>query len=131
MMQPMRRRLRIVSVDDVKSGDEASGERVSGGWFATPRARNETRESSWMMERHRPRGVSGVGSNRVVESVGECRRMSENVGRNGVCGLFERRFRTGLAPQLLKSDSVASKDEPRFVERNPPETHGVWERLCC
>ena len=65
----------MVNVGDVELGDEASGERVSGGWFATPRARNETRESSWMMERHRPRGVSGVGSNRVVESVGECRRM--------------------------------------------------------
>lgn len=57
---------------DVKSGDESSGERVLGGCFATPRARNETCELSWMMERHRPRGVSGVGPDRVVENVGEC-----------------------------------------------------------
>lgn len=49
--------------------------------------------------------------------------MSANVGRNGFYGLFEGRFLTGLAPQLLKSDTVVLKDEPRFVQRNPPETH--------
>jgi hypothetical protein len=57
--------------------------------------------------------------------------MSENVGQNDGDELFELRFRTGFVPQLLESDTVALKDEPRFVEWNPPETHGVWEPLCC